>query len=212
MNIFCLAVFMGSALTSFYAVEKRRPGLLALAKPLTTLALIGVAGFPPEGFFNGMIAAGLLFSLGGDIALLSDKDKPFLIGLSLFLLAHLCYIVAFLGQARWASFMMPGSLFLGLTALLFVRILWPGLGGLKIPVVVYAAAITTMVTLALGLVPGPLPKQAALCGAAGALLFYLSDANLAWAKFKNNYPRAELVTLSLYWAGQLGIALAASSG
>jgi hypothetical protein len=41
------------------------------------------------------------------------------------------------------------------------------------------------------------------------VLFYISDATLAWNKFRRPVPHASIVTMGVYWLGQIGIALAA---
>ena len=38
----------------------------------------------------------------GDIALLSDSNRAFMVGLVAFLLAHIAYVIAFLGVAVWS--------------------------------------------------------------------------------------------------------------
>ena len=82
-------------------------------------------------------------------------------------------------------------------------------GALRPAVVVYALAITLMVATALGTIGGPLSPLAAGCAAGGAVLFYISDATLAWNKFRRPVPYASIVTMGVYWLGQIGIALAA---
>ncbi len=44
---------------------------------------------------------------------------------------------------------------------------------------------------------------------AGAVSFYLSDALLAWTRFRQPLPLQQTLNLALYWTGQLGIALGA---
>ena len=41
------------------------------------------------------------------------------------------------------------------------------------------------------------------------MLFYISDASLAWNKFRRPVRHAALLTMGVYWIGQIGIALAA---
>ena len=77
----------------------------------------------------------------------------------------------------------------------------PSVGPLAVPVLLYIAALTTMVSLAI------------LAGfeqpwvAAGALLFLLSDALLAIDKFKTPVPLRDLLVWTTYYLGQCGIAL-----
>ena len=71
-----------------------------LFKPLSTLLVIGVAllsfltpGVQPT--FTLWVTLGLILSLGGDVALMFKSSRAFLIGLVLFLLAHIVYSIAF---------------------------------------------------------------------------------------------------------------------
>jgi hypothetical protein len=64
-----------------------------------------------------------------------------------------------------------------------------------------------MVVTASATLGGPLPLAAA--AALGAPIFYVSDSSLALDKFRRPIPHAALLTLGVYWLGQLGIAIAA---
>ncbi len=196
------------ALGAIWAGEKGHRQLFIICKPSATLALLVIATLSSSGYFDWLISAGLLFSLGGDIALLSDKEKFFSVGLALFLVTHVFYTCAFLSQAVFSRFAMPGFIAIAIGSTVLTRKLWPRLNSLRIPVIIYAFAITLMVAAAFGLLAGPLPERVALVSVLGALLFYLSDTNLSLARFYRNYPHAQSVTLGLYWTGQLGIALA----
>src|SRR6185369_12215484 len=82
--------------------ETGRPRLTRIGKPLATVALWLVMGLPPWDHFQTLVAVGILFSLAGDIALLGDGDREFLIGTAAFLTAHVCYILAFAGAVSAA--------------------------------------------------------------------------------------------------------------
>src|SRR5262249_44753866 len=82
---------------AIFGGETGRKSLVRIGKPLATLALLLVVGFPPWDRFQTLVVVGILFSLAGDIALLGDGDREFLIGTVAFLIAHVCYIIAFVG-------------------------------------------------------------------------------------------------------------------
>jgi uncharacterized membrane protein YhhN len=164
------------------------------------------------------VAAGLALSLAGDVALLGSSKRAFLAGLVLFLLAHVAYIVAFALAAAAASGgtglpfgrMAAAALGVGMSTALLLRRLWPGAGEMRGPVFVYALVISVMVIAAMGASRSP----GAALGLSplvflGAVLFYISDAALALTLFYRPFRWAPLVTLGVYWLGQLGIALAA---
>jgi hypothetical protein len=73
---------------------------------------------------------------------------------------------------------------------------------------IYTAACTAMAAAAMSTLAGGWAPRASAAAAVGAVLFYLSDANLAWNDFVEPYDHGQTITLSLYWAGQLGIASA----
>ena len=95
-----------------------------------------------------------------------------------------------------------------LAAFGFYRLLAPGLGSMRWPVVGYMTVISLMVAFAASLLANPeVPAAAAQLALAGAVLFYLSDVILAANKFWkplwwNRY------SLFLYFGGQLLIAMA----
>ena len=191
--------------------EIGRRTLIYVGKPAATLSLLLIVGVPPVDHFAWMIFWGVLFNLAGDILLISDADVPFLIAVPLVLTGHIFYAVAFAGAAPEGAFWPPPwpAFIVAMMSAALVALLWPGLGVMKVPVVFYAAAITAMVTAAYGTVHGPLPAAAATTATLGAFLFYVSDATLAWNRFRRKFPHAAALTLSTYWLGQLGIAWSA---
>jgi uncharacterized membrane protein YhhN len=206
-----LSIFLCAVAAALAGVELRRPLLFGFAKPAATLALL--LFFPPRGSAGTLVAAGIVLSAAGDVALLFDRDRAaFVAGVVLFLLAQLAYATAFLtGGAigeSWTVFV--GVAIFGTASAWLVRKLLAGASaGLRGPLVTYAAAITVMVSAAFASLGGPWPEPAANAAAMGAVLFYVSDVTLAWRLAGGAFPHAQTVTLALYWSGQLGIALAA---
>ncbi len=193
-----------------------------IAKPLTTLLIAAMvlrsAGLWPATDtpsanrpYARTILLGMAFSCMGDIFLMLPFDA-FVPGLIAFLLAHLCYIIAFragfrAGRALWAA----GAL-LAVFAGINLAGLWPLLpSDLRIPVVVYVAVLALMATLALARAWSHASTTApALPGARwaaiGAILFVISDSVLAWDRFGGGLPAATLCVLSTYYAAQYCIA------
>ena len=216
-----IVVFLISAGVAVYASDTGRARLLVVTKPLTTLLLFAVTG-DARSHVARVIELGILLSLVGDVALLFRSKNAFLVGLVFFLGAHISYTVAFISAAGglgaaggWVSSprVIVAAVVLAAATSLLVRALWRGAAGLRGPVVGYAAAISAMVLSAVAAAGaaassagGPSPGTLALVG---ALLFYVSDASLALDRFRRPIPHAALLTLGVYWLGQLGIALAA---
>jgi uncharacterized membrane protein YhhN len=209
------AAWVGIALVAIFGVlaivgiETNRRWLLAFCKIVATAALLLVAGPPPTGTLQKLVHIGILFSILGDGFLVAQSERAFMAGTAAFLTAQLLYAVAFWGVRSPEHPIAPVAGLVVITSALLVANLWKGAGRLRPAIVVYGCAITAMVGTALGTVGGRLPPVAALCAASGAVLFYISDATLAWDKFKRPVKHAAIVTMGVYWVGQIGIALAA---
>jgi uncharacterized membrane protein YhhN len=203
-----VGLFLASAGVAVAASLTERRGLLAIFKPLTTALLFVVVGVP-RGRFGWLIDLGLLFSLAGDTALLFRSKNALLIGLAIFLGAHVSYIVAFAGVATFSTPALITAVVMAGASALLLRRLWAGASGMRAPLVVYAAALSTMVTAAVAAVSTPPPIGVTMTAAVGALFFYVGDASLAIDQFDRRFKLAPLLTLGVYWLGQLGIALAA---
>ena len=198
------AVAVASSLTG-------RRALLIVTKPLTTALLLVVAG-PLGSSFSWLIHVGIALSLAGDVILLMKAKGAFLLGLGVFLGAHLAYIVAFAGVAGPALIAPPAlaaAAIVIVASVVLLRRLWPGAGGIRAPLVTYAIALSATVTTAVAATSAAGPRLLAPAAAVGAALFYVGDASLALDHFHRPIRYAPLLTLGVYWLGQLGIALAA---
>jgi len=209
------------SLANLYGEYSRSEALIISTKPLL-LATLAVWFYlqlrPLQGRFPRFILAGLIFSIGGDVLLMLVENGPgeerfFLWGLGSFLLAQLSYMLGFLNypEARhgliarspWRAW--PFALFLAGMA----GLLWPGIAGpMRVPVLVYACAITGMATAAFNL--RPLLAWEVFRGLmAGILLFLLSDSLIALNKFRADavaIPYARLLIMATYLLGQYWIA------
>jgi len=185
-------------------------------KPLATLLVIVVAllSFREARMnltYTVGVLVGLVLSFGGDIALMFQANrKAFMIGLVLFLLAHVAYAVTFtlltgLGAVVWLATLVLLALGVGI-----YRLFRSGLGSMKAPIIVYIVVISVMVNQAVATFNSSAfsPAQAWMI-AIGAVLFYISDvilaANRFWKPFQYNR-----ISLAFYYAGQVLIALVAS--
>jgi uncharacterized membrane protein YhhN len=163
-----------------------------------------------SGLLGRLTAIGLAVSAGGDLAI----ERSFVLGLVMFLTAHLAYVGAFVADERRLRL---------LYAIPFIAYAWAALhfllprvagdlahpGGLSdvAPIGVYALAIATMMWRAAARVrPG---ERAGWIALAGAVCFALSDTLLAVDRFRFPVPGATYPIMLSYWAGQLGIAASA---
>jgi len=184
-----------------------------IAKPLATLLIASIvwrADAAPPGYRRAILL-GMAFSCIGDIALMLPFDA-FVPGLIAFLLAHVCYIVAFREGFRAGRGMLFAAALLAVFAGINLAGLWPLLpNDLRIPVVVYVVVLALMATLALARAwtnnaATPSAPTSARWAAIGAVLFVISDSVLAWDRFGGGLPAATLCVLSTYYAAQYCIA------
>jgi uncharacterized membrane protein YhhN len=158
---------------------------------------------------------GLLFSLAGDIALLSI-DRLFALGLAAFLLAHLAYLVGFNTPfpetpGIWAFGI---AIVIGLSAVRLLRRIVAGVrikrARLVIPVIVYSTVITLMLLSALLTLFRPdWNASAAYLVSLGAILFYFSDVILAWNRFVAPIKNSRMLNIGLYHLAQIAIVVGA---
>lgn len=189
-----------------------------IGKPLTTLLILWLAlSAQPavDARYRRAVLAGLVLSLIGDVFLMLPGDH-FVPGLVAFLLAHVCYIVAFApgsgGKARAVGFVVVALVAGGNLAGLLPRVD----DALRIPVLAYVAVLATMAAFALARTWTPavvhaLPRSARLA-AIGAVLFMVSDSLLAWDRFAGGVPASALLVLGTYYAAQWCIARSVRSG
>ncbi len=205
--LFLLAVAVSGGFAIVAAVRNDRPGYI-LFKPLTTfIILVCAAGLirPAAPQYRAAIAAGLAFSLAGDVALLFPRR--FTWGLALFLLAQVGYLYAFsLGSpvdARQTVALLPFAA----AGVGVVGYLWHGLGARRIPVMIYVATTAAMAWRAAVRGQAPtVPHASFVLALAGACLFMASDAIVALRRFGRPFPGAQPVELATYWAAQTLIA------
>jgi len=156
------------------------------------------------------VIGAVLFSLGGDVALMfqSYSEVYFMAGLASFLVAHLCYLVAYRrhrdeakegGLSGIQRFRAAMPVVLAGTGL--ITILYPHLGPLKIPVTLYAIILIMMVLHALFRF-GHTHQRSFWMVFIGAILFMISDAVIAINKFLSAFSAAGLVIMITYILAQ----------
>jgi uncharacterized membrane protein YhhN len=156
------------------------------------------------------VVLAIIFSCAGDTLLMfQGKDGSFFIyGLGAFLVAHIFYILAYrqhqssdtsnelqgLQKIRYAfPILLSGT---GLVVILYSR-----LGGMKIPVLIYAIVLTGMVLAALFRFGKTSASSFALVFG-GAILFMISDSLIAINKFLEPLSMAGMWIMVTYIAAQ----------
>jgi uncharacterized membrane protein YhhN len=201
--LFLLTIsFQGLSLN--FSLNTSSVDLFAIFKVGSILLLIlfsARSGAPPA------LIAALSFSAVGDFLLAArqlgplDESKLFLAGLIAFLGGHLCYIALFfrnlsrhqLPPLRRVSIVLVIAAFL-----LLLSRLWPSLGSIRLPVLLYAVALSTMaITAQLSRFPSSV--------AVGALSFFASDAMLAISHFGHPFTAHHPLIWTTYYAAQFSI-------
>lgn len=205
-NLFTIAALI-SSLVYIATLEHDHDRLHYVLKPATTLLIAGIAlavPAPVSDLYRGLVIAGLLCSLAGDSFLMLPGDRYFVPGVASFLLAHLFYIAAYRSRGGFGFTWWLAAIYLAY-AVTLLYLLWPHLGSLRIPVIIYAAVLMVMGWQAAEMW---LTWQdwSALAALLGAILFLLSDSTLALNKFRAPIRQSSVIIMSTYWAAQLLIA------
>ena len=157
---------------------------------------------------KNILLTALLFSWIGDVILLFADigEIYFILGLVSFLIAHITYCVLFNKQITGEiQINKPlfgiGSLVIAFYLVGMIYVLMPSLGDLKIPVIVYAAVISTMLLFAFN---GYLiwQKNGALYIFLGAAVFVVSDSILAVNKFHTAIQKSSFFIMLTYLLAQ----------
>lgn len=195
-----------SAIIDWWAVDAGRRRVEHVAKPSTLLLLLAaaLALHPDHPSVRAWFVVGLVASLAGDVFLMGSSTW-FVAGLGSFLAGHVAYIVGFALEQRSVGLSAVGLVIVSIgLATAGRRILIavhrgddPALSG---PVIAYMAALSAMVVTAWG--------SGIAIALAGALLFFASDATLAWDRFVGPLRRGRLVVVVTYHLGQAGLVLA----
>lgn len=180
-----------------------------VCKPMIMLTL-GIYYLYHSSHRSMIVWLAIFFSFAGDILLMFEAQQPvfFMLGLSAFLLAHIFYILAYrqhqgesddnaLKGIQKIRFAFP--IVLAGTGLIVV--LYPSLGDLKLPVVIYALVLIIMVLNAVFRYGRTSSTSFALV-LGGSLLFMMSDALLAINKFFKPVASADFWIMSSYILAQ----------
>jgi len=197
-----LILFIASATTLFAGILFDVHMLYLTAKPLLMITLLlyfnsASRGYPSWRFY---VMAALAFSWGGDVFLM--LDNMFTIGLASFLVAHIFYITAYqkTGAASGNLKSLDIIKFV-LFGVVLIWVLYPGLGGMLIPVLAYA-----LVLLSMGIWAhkrrGATTAVSFTLVSAGAMLFVISDGLIAINKFAFEIPAERMLVMSTYITAQ----------
>lgn len=184
-------------LAVFFQYHQRH--LLWLFKPLPMILMttwLYLRGIPST--YRTLIMVGFVFSLIGDVFLIIPETY-FLHGLCSFFVAHLLYIAAFYKSSKGFDRRSLAALSFGFVVFFAVQSGIPN--DLRIPVIAYTLAISTMLCMALNFwitQKTPRAKMALI----GASLFVISDSLIAINKFSYPFFLARFIILLAYFIAQ----------
>jgi uncharacterized membrane protein YhhN len=206
LTLACLAAVAGLLLAERLAVPVARAVFKLGASSAFVLVAVSL-GAAGSGYGRWVLAA-LVLGWVGDAALLSRRRDAFLAGLGAFLIAHVCFALAFVsGAFSLGAFGVALVPALG-AGVVIGRWLWPHLGaGYRGPVAVYIAAILFMCAAAAGYGAATGRWQVLL----GAALFAASDVAVARDRFVARSFRNKAWGLPAYYAAQLVLAWSVAS-
>lgn len=195
-------IFSAAALISaFLAInfrQRHNAKMYAAFKPFTTLIILLIAistCLKYKNNYSSNIIPALVFCLIGDVLLINKKY--FILGLSSFLIAHICFTIAFSSIYGFCWKVLPLLLLLLIMGL-FINYLKRDLHRYFLPVIFYSIAILFMNWQATGLIY--MERSIPAYGVAVAsLLFLFSDSVIAYTRYKKAFKSAEILVLSSYW-------------
>ena len=174
-------------------------------------ALIAAVYFHPDFTSKKFLLGALIFSWIGDVVLMFQtlNSLYFILGLISFLIGHIIYMMLFNKEKRSdmpqnSSFMRIGFIAIVAYLIVMLTILFPHLGGMRLPVTVYALTISAMLATAIIGYSGWEPPANAWI-LSGAILFVMSDSILAFNKFYQPVWLASFFIMVTYLAAQYAI-------
>lgn len=200
-----IALTLVVAVADWWAASTERTRVEYVLKPLTMVVLFAAAAVLPDPVSDTArwcILLALVWSLVGDVCLMLG-EKLFLSGLVAFLLAHVAYTAAMVAIGTGGPLVMVGTVIVLIAAALVGSKVLRGAQAvdqrMAAPIVAYLVVISFMVVVAIG-TGNP-------WAAAGALLFYVSDGLIGWNRFVQPVPHRDLLVMSTYHLGQIGLVL-----
>ncbi len=201
-KIIPLVLFIILSVVDIWAVYTKNAQVITVVKPFLMLSLLWyyLAHTLTK---NRVYIVALIFSFFGDVFLLSNEKIFFLAGLISFLIAHFFYIFLVQNKVKKPS---NRQLFLSIFPNLVILVsllsfLFPSLGEMKIPVMIYGTTITAFGAISL-LYYLQHTNRRALLLLGGTYAFILSDSLLAINMFYKPISIFPVVIMVTYLVAQ----------
>lgn len=187
--------------TIYTLINNRLPfGLAVVLKGMIIPALIIYYLISVRRNINVPVLAALVLSWAGDVAI----DFSFIPGLTFFLLSQIMYIIAFT-RIPGKSVVFYRKLYLFIPLVLFgfalVAVQYKTLNGMRVPVIIYAVVILTMVASAINRMDR-VNRLSYVAVLSGAILFVISDSLISINKFYAPFRYSGIAIMSTYILAQ----------
>lgn len=187
------------AVADWIAVQRASRRLEYAAKPLVMVGLVAVAIAlnPVDAAQRGLFVVALLLGLASDVFLMLPRDL-FLAGLAAALLEHIAYIAGFTTRGLYVVTLVIALVIALSSVTVFLPAIYRAVRAqqpqLRMPVLAYVAVFVLMVAAA--------GATRSLVALVGALLFFYSDAILAWNRFVRPLPYGRILNIVPYHVGE----------
>lgn len=187
------------AIADWVAVVASTRRLEYVAKPAVMIGLIAVALAlrPTSPAERAFFVIALALGMASDVFLMLPKDM-FVAGLVAALVEHIAYIGGFRARGLNVAVLTIAVVVALASVAVFLPPIYRALRNsrpkLVAPVIVYVAVFVVMVASAGG--------TGSLVALGGALLFFYSDAILAWNRFVRPVPSSRIVNIVPYHVGE----------
>lgn len=207
-NTLFLKIYIGFSIVYLLILLSGYESFDLFFKPIL-IPLLGLGVYLHKKFpTKNILLTALLFSWIGDVILLfaDIAEIYFILGLVAFLISHLIYSVLFNKQTKTRhkknkALFLLGSIVIGCYLIGMLSVLFPTLGELKIPVIVYATVISLMLLFAFnGFLVWKKPGNQYVF--IGAIVFVASDSILAVNKFHTPIEKSSFFIMLTYLVAQ----------
>ena len=166
------------------------------SKPLIMVSLLFFYAKVNVGKIDRIIVVAMIYALLGDVFLLVDDSRFFILGILAFMVMQVRYGQYFLRQQKFFSTYEYILSFIVIATSIWFNIAFADrFGELRIPVMVYSSAISFMAITAIA------QKKSQLI-LYGSLIFVLSDLLLAYNKFVNPKVKLDIWVMITYALAQ----------
>ena len=189
--VLLIAIVFAIAYVSTLPLRSYAGDFVVKSVPAIALSVLALMAVP--GLRGKLLSAALLFCAAGDVALAYEDGENLTVGLGLFLVAQILFVVTFTRDFKMQRPRIPGAVFLIAYAVLMAVILTPSLEDMALPVYVYLTVITIM-----GLTATFRYPTSGLV-VSGALFFIASDSMLAIEEFNDPFWASDYLVMITYY-------------